>query len=347
MAPPRRSTLKDVALEAGVSATTVSVILNGARSATRVSESTRARIEAAAKRLDYRPNAAARGLLRQRMDTIGVAASIPSSELNLYFLALLNGILETAARRDQNVTVFSVADWQDSGDGARLRRLCDGRVDGLILIGSTITTDDADQLRRLTPCVTIHGDAPLPGIWALDIDDRQGALLAVAHLIERGHRRIFHLTGTLALVGARARLDGYRQAHADAGIPVDESLILPGQYTRVSGQEAGRRLIEEDRLGPLPTAVFCASDAIAGGLMDVLSAHGLRVPDDISVVGFDDTLDARMTTPSLTTIRQPFHTLGNTAVERLLAVLNGTLPGEGYDCFPLELVVRGSTAFRS
>lgn len=341
--PTRRATIKDIAREVGVSTTTVSVILNGARSATRVSESTRTRIEEAARQLGYRPNAAARGLLRQRMDTIGVAASIGASEMNLYFLEVFNGILGAAAHQDQNVTVFSIADWQDSHDEERLRRLCDGRIDGLILIGPTFTEENAERLRRLTPCVTIHADKSLAGMWSLDVDDENGAYLAVRHLIDQGHRRIFHLTGTLESRGARDRLAGYRRAHAEAGLPVEESRILPGYFTRFSGRESGERLVAQRLLQPFPTAVFCASDAIAMGLIDALHDHAIRVPDDISVVGFDDTLDARMTTPQLTTIRQPFQKLGNLAVERLLTIRDGSLAQEGRDILPLELVLRHST----
>jgi LacI family transcriptional regulator len=295
---------------------TVSVVLNGARSATRVSDATRTRIVEAAERLHYRPNAAARGLQRRRMDTIGVVATIDGGELNLYFLEVLNGILETAVQHGQNTTVFSVPNFAEGED--RILEFADGRVDGLVFIGALFTPTFAETLHARLPYVAIHGEGIPPHLYNLTVNDEGGAYTITRHLIGLGHRRILHLTGSMNLEGARARLAGYRRALEEADIPYDSSLVLPGAFWTGSGRERMNGLLATRGGEPLPTAAFCASDAIATGCMEALTAHGLRVPDDMSIVGFDNTLNARMTTPPLTTMRQPFREMGHRAVELLL-----------------------------
>jgi LacI family transcriptional regulator len=339
-------TLQDVAREAGVSAMTVSVVLNGARSATRVSDATRTRIMEAAARLRYRPNAAARGLQRRRMDTLGLVAVVDGGELNLYFLEVLNGILEAAAKRGQNTTVFSVPQWEGSEE--RILEFADGRVDGLLFIGPLLTPEFSHTLHMRLPFVALHGDGIPPEMYNITVDDEGGAYAITRYLIERGHRHIAHLTGSLELSGAQKRVVGYRRALTEAGIPVDESLILPGGFWSGSGRERAEALLTPPQAATLPTALFCANDGIASGCMEVLAAHGLRVPDDISVVGFDDALNARMTSPPLTTVRQPFRDMGHHAVDLLLSQLapapEGDMSGARLhsEVFNVELVIRGS-----
>lgn len=341
-------TLQDVAREAGVTAMAASVVLNGATSSTRVSEAARARIVDAAAKLRYRRNAVARGLSRRRLDTLGVVAVIGGGEMNLYFLELLNGILEAASEQNQNTTVFSITGW--SGNESRILGFCDGRVDGMILIAPILTAAFAETLPGCTPVVTSHSHGALPPGYNLDVDNEGGAYAMVRWLIDRGHRRIAHFPGALDLSGARLRLAGYRRALDEAGIPADDSLILPGHFNSESGKQRMTALLERPDPGAhsLPTAVFCASDTIACGCIEALGERGLRVPDDISIAGFDDTLTARMTIPPLTTVRQPFRRMGRRAVELLLAQICGEPGAEpGGDAprteiFEAELVVRGS-----
>ncbi len=353
-----------------MTAMTVSVVLNGARSATRVSEATRLRIQEAAVRLHYRPNAVARGLSRRRMDTIGIVSSIINSDedgdLNLYFLEVLNGILEAAAKHGQNTTVFSIRDW--GADESKILQFCDGRVDGLIFVApQRLSPSFAEALQHHTPFVTMHANDLLPRTYNLDIDNEGGAYAAVQYLISQGHTRIAHFPGQLKFQGAQQRLSGYRRALTEANIPFDPSLILEGEYNTVSGKERATRLLTECRINPLPTAIFCASDDIAAGCLEVIISQGIRVPEDISLVGFDDVLTARMTTPPLTTVKQPFRRLGNRAVEMLMPqILNGIVPNIGAtensedsaflsesgaaagtdaphtEVFDVELVIRGS-----
>lgn len=344
-------TLQDVAEQAGVSAMMASVVLNGARSSTRVSEATRARITEAAARLGYRRNAAALGLSRRQMDTIGVAAVVDGREINLYFLEVINGILEGATEHAQNTTVFSIPSWTDHD---RLLNCCDGRIDGLILIAPEFTPAFAQELARHTAYVTLHSNVQPPALNNLEVDNAGGAYAIVQHLIAMGHRRILHLSGGYVNVDSLQRLAGYRRALEDAGIPIDESLIIDCGFSVSLGRHHMGALLEKSYAQPLPTAVFCASDAIAFGCIEALNSRNIRVPEDISVAGFDDSLLARMTRPPLTTVRQPLRKMGRCAVERLLQLTRSKqalaeseeVPGSdvGSEVFAVEIVIRESVS---
>jgi len=339
------TTLRDVAKEAGVSAMTVSVVMNGTNSQTRVSETTRERVREVASRLRYRPNAVAQGLSRRCLDTIGVVAEIDGTELNLYFLEVLNGILHSARDHGQNTTVLSVESWEK--EEHRIAKFCDGRVDGIIFIGPILSPQFAELVAHHVPFVTIHSNSPLDDAQNLESDDESGAYRIVKYLIDHGHRRIVHFRGNNGLRGAHLRCLGFRRALEEADIQYSEDLVFPGRFEAASGRERARQLLAGGRES-LPTAIFCANDTIAFGCMEVLGESGLCVPQDISVVGFDDTLLARMTSPPLTTIRQPVREIGQRAVDLLLLkVAKQKLSESGpsaasVEVFPVELVVRGS-----
>jgi len=341
----RAATLSDVGREAGVSAMAASAVLNGARTSSRISPETRERIEEAALRLQYRPNAAARALANRRMDTIGVATVFGSRELNPYFLEVFNGILETAALHEQNTTVFTLHDWHRGA--ARLPGWCDGRIDGLILIAPTLTSEAAKILPGHTPFVAIHANVELPNVVNIETDEERGAYEVVRFLVSEGHQRILHVSGEAGLVGSDRRLRGYKRALASAHIGVDESLIIPAGFCSDDGYRAMRTWLQNHSGELLPHAVFCVSDGVATGCLEALSEVGLRVPDDISVAGFDDTLSARTTLPQLTTVRQPLRAMGNRAVEVLLDRIHRQSIGDRQltdksIVFPVELVTRAS-----
>ncbi|MBK9991743.1 MAG: LacI family DNA-binding transcriptional regulator [Verrucomicrobia bacterium] len=338
----RAATLSDVGREAGVSAMAASAVLNGARTSSRISPETRERIEEAALRLQYRPNAAARALANRRMDTIGVATVFESRELNPYFLEVFNGILETAALHEQNTTVF---DWQRGA--AKLPGWCDGRIDGLILIAPTLTSEAAKVLPGHTPFVAIHANVELPNVVNIETDEERGAYEVVRFLISQGHKRILHVSGVAGLVGSDRRLRGYKRALASAHIGLDNALIIPAGFCSDDGYRAMRSWLQQHAGELLPHAVFCVSDGVATGCLEALSEVGLRVPDDISVAGFDDTLSARTTLPQLTTVRQPLRAMGNRAVEVLLDRIHRQNTGdkqltEKSIVFPVALVTRAS-----
>jgi LacI family transcriptional regulator len=322
MAQPVRSgsrkkaaTLADVGREAGVSAMAASSVLNGARTTTKMSEQATSRVLEAAARLGYRPNETARALASRRMNTIGVAATLLGTEPNLYFLEVFNGVLQGAAARGQNTTVFTLGGWDDAV--ARISSFCDGRIDGLILIAPLLDSDAFASLPLHTPIVTIHANRQITGVVNFESDERDGAMQVVSRLLASGHRRILHVAGPQGSTGADRRIEGYLQAHAAAGVEVTPDHLVRAAYTFEAGRRATESWLDRHRGSELPHAVFGASDAIALGSMDALRSRGYHVPGDVSVVGFDDTLLAR--TSNLATVRQPLQQLGHQAAELLIA----------------------------
>jgi LacI family transcriptional regulator len=311
----KAATLADVGREAGVSAMAASAALNGARTTTKVSEETRLRVLQAAERLRYRPDETARALTHRRMNTIGVVATLLGSEPNLYFLELFNGVLRGAAAAGQNTTVFTLDGWDDAAQ--RIARFCDGRIDGLILVAPMMQEDPSTWLPAHTPVVSIHANHTIAGVVNHESDEEAGAFDAVSRLIQLGHRHILHVGGPAGSTGADRRLQGYRRAHEAAGIPLPSEPVVRDAYTFEAGRGAMESWLQRHRGEELPQAVFAASDAIALGCIDALAARSLRVPDQISVVGFDDTLLAR--TSRLATVRQPLQQLGRQAAETLLS----------------------------
>ena len=345
--PHKAATLVDVGRAAGVSAMAASAVLNGARTSARISEETRQRIVAAAAKLQYRPNAMARALATQRMNTIGVAAVIHGG-VNHYFMEIFTGILAAAARLEQNTTVFALHDW--SRDTLRLQGFCDGRIDGLILIAPVLQPHES-VLPTHTPFVSIHANSAMPNVVNVESDEEHGAWEAVRHLLAQGHRRIMHIAGPAGLVGADRRVAGYRRALAGSRIPFDEELLVPSFFEADHARDAMRKWLKKHAGELLPHAIFCASDDMAIGCMEALAEAGLRVPDDISVVGFDDTLVARTTVPQLTTVQQPFLAMGAEAVELLLARIahhkgTGAAASPKPVVFPTKLIQRASVGPR-
>jgi len=319
----KASTLADVGREAGVSAMAASAVLNGARTTSRISEETRSRVLEAAQRLHYRPDETARALAYRRMNTIGIVATLLGSEPNLYFLEIFNGVLQGAAAAGQNTTVFTLGGWD--GAAQRIARFCDGRIDGLILVAPMLEDDPSTWLPPHTPVVSIHANHEIAGVVNLESDEEAGAFQAVSRLLELGHRRILHVGGPVGSTGADRRIEGYLGAHKAAGIvPLDDH-VLRDAYTFEAGRSAMESWLQRHRGDELPQAVFAASDAIALGCIAALSARGLRVPADVSVIGFDDTLLAR--TSRLATVRQPLQQLGRQAAETLLSRIEAR-PGD-------------------
>jgi LacI family transcriptional regulator len=315
------ATLADVGREAGVSAMAASAVLNGAKTSSRIADDTRERILAAAAKLRYRPNATARALAHRRMNTLGVATTLARGELNQYFLEVFNGVIEAAAEAGQNTTVFALADWQQGAE--RIPAICDGRIDGLILLAPLLDRSAAGLLPDHTPLVSVHANCELPGVANLESDDEAGAYAMVSRMIGLGHRRILHMAGPATALGAQRRVAGYRRAHAEAGLPVLPDHVVHGAFSA----DAGRRLLSDWLQGHrgelLPQAVFAGNDAVAMGALDTLRSLGLQVPADLSLAGFDDTLLAR--TARLATVRQPLRELGHRAVQLLVARIDAKL----------------------
>jgi LacI family transcriptional regulator len=308
------ATLADVGREAGVSIMAASAVLNGAKTSSRISAETRTRIMAAAEKLSYRANATARALVDRRMNAIGVATTLSRNELNQYFLEVFNGVIEAADEFNQNTTVFSVPDWQ--AGASRIPTICDSRIDGLILLAPLLDAQAARFLPDHTPIVSVHANHELPHVVNLESDEEVGAFEMVRHMLQLGHRRILHVGGPADNIGATRRISGYLGAHAAAGVKSPDDYIIPGFFTTESGRRELEAWLQRHRGEPLPQAIFAASDAIAIGCLDTLSARGLRTPADISVAGFDGTMLAR--SAHLATVRQPLREMGHRAVRLLL-----------------------------
>jgi len=339
-------TLADVGRDVGVSAMAVSAVINGTKTSSRISEETRQKILEAAARLNYRPNMAARSLVSRRMNTLGVTTVFGGNQLNLYFLEVFDGIMAAANRHDQNITVFTLADWQHMD---RISRFCDGRIDGMILVAPMIERELVGQLPTSVPFVSLHSNEPIPGVIDLESDENEGSYQMVKHLIQEGHRRILVLVGPGNRTGSSRRLAGYRQALLDSGIVYDADLVIETDYTMDTARQRLRDWMDAHRNEVIPDAVFCVNDLVAVACIETLGEYGYRVPDDISVCGFDDTLVARTT--HLSSVRQPLGEMGGRAVDILVEQIDAHLAQNdrmeretrSTILFPTQPVVRAST----
>lgn len=311
-----------------------SALNGGRRGSARVSAETRERVLAAAEQLQYRPNATARALANQRTNAIGFVANYLGEEPNLYFLEVFSGVIQGATAAGQTTAVFTLSDW----DKARthLPALCDGRVDGLILLGPRLKDDGSAWLPQHTPMVSVQSDRALSGVANVESDDEVGACEMVRHLLELGHRRILHIGGPLEYSGSNRRVEGYLRAHAEAGVKPAAGHVVRSPLTIDGGRAALHEWLLRHRGRPLPDAVFGGNDAIAFGCMEVLRGRGLRVPEDVSVVGYDHTLMARWV--HLATVRQPLHEIGRRAAEVLLERIEAFRRGEP-PAGPLNIVL--------
>lgn len=335
---PSRPRIVDVARAAGVSTATVSRVLSHPGL---VSSKTRDDVLAAVEATGYRINRAARNLRRQQ--TGGIVVLVPHLA-NPFFSSILSGIARVASSADLNVFV---ADTQEpKGADRRIADYLDlNRADGLIVLDGTLPEtvfEGSGHPPVVFACEWIDGhDYP-----AVTIDNREGAAMATGHLIALGHTRIGHLTGPPGNVLTRERLSGFRKALARRSIAPRAEWFFEGDFTLASGIEGARHWLALERR---PTAVFCASDAMACGFMSELNRHGVVVPRDVSVVGFDDIEIAAHFIPPLTTIRQPRAMIGERAAEMLIGRIQEAEPRQtgdaasASDTLPLELVVRGST----
>ena len=330
MNAPRPPAMHDVAALAGVSHQTVSRVLNNHPS---VREQTRERVLAAIAELGYRRNTAARTLVTRRSDVIGVVTS--GSALFGPTSTLI--AIERAARdAGLYVSVATVARWGAEPVSEVLEHFMAHGVDGAIVVAAHDEAVEAVRgFREQVPLVMV-GPKGLPApLLSVAVDQYAGAHMAVRHLVELGHGDIVHLAGPTDWFDARARIQGWQDALAEHGLRADR--LVPGTWSADRGYEVGQELLA----GELPTAVFAANDQLALGLLRAFAEAGVRVPDDVSVVGFDDVDGSAHFHPPLTTVRQEFGPLGRRCLELLRAAIAGELV-EG-DLIEPSLVVRASS----
>lgn len=335
------TTLEEVALRAGVSRATVSRVVNGSP---KVSPDVRRAVESAIAELGYVPNRAARSLVTRRSDSIGVVITEPSGRLfsDPFFPRILRGISAALNARDLQLVLLmpsGAADTERTAD-----YLGAGHVDGALLV--SLHGDDPlpDRIARAgIPFVV--GGRPLrtPAATFVDVDNRGGARSAVEHLVAGGRRVIATISGPIDMGAGVDRLAGYREALTDAGLGVDPTLEIAGDFTQDSGAAAMETLLARR---PDIDAVFAASDLMAAGAMATLDAAGRRIPQDVAVVGYDDSPVATTLQPRLTSVRQPIEEMGAEMARLLVDAVDGRETVQRRVILATELVRRASSAGR-
>ncbi|NRQ33034.1 LacI family DNA-binding transcriptional regulator [Nonomuraea sp. NN258] len=324
--------MADVAREAGVSHQTVSRVLNDHPN---VSPDTRARVEAAIKRLGYRRNLVARALVTRTTRTLGVV----SFDTTLYGPAsTIYGIEQAARTAGYFVSIVSLKTIDSAGVRDAVGYLTEQGVDGVVVVAPQRSAARAlESLPSGTPVVAVEG-THTADMSVVSIDQVAGARLATEHLLGLGHETVWHVGGPLDWLETEGRIEGWRGVLEAAGRPVPDP--LPGDWSPRSGYEAGKTLAAM----PGVTAVFVANDQMALGVLRALSEQGVRVPEQISIVGFDDIPESEFFSPPLTTVRQDFAALGRQCIQVLLRQLEAGPAAQEHLVVPPGFVVRSSTA---
>ena len=335
----QRSTSRDVARLAGVSRTTVSLVLNEVPGI-RISEITRLRVLEASRELNYYPDNAGRNLVSGKSNTLGLV--LQQSPEQVFTDALLPQVLlgiEQTILLDGFKVLLKLLKPEDKTGYMRL--INENHVDGLILSGPRQDDSEIIHLHETGFPIMLMGQLPGCGIPYVDIDAETGATWAVQHLISLGHQRIAMITNaSLQYTSAQQRHSGYLKALHQAGLDPDDSFLQEGSYTPASGYVAMEKLLESS---PIPTAVFIASDVVAIGAILAIKRRGLRIPEDIALVGFDDIPLAEYFDPPLTTIHIPAYGLGWAAGERLVRLIKMEKLDMQGELLEAELIIRQSS----
>lgn len=302
--------MDDVAAEAGVSRALVSLVMRGSP---KVSEARRVRVLEAAERLEYRPNAMARGLASSRTRTVGVLLN----DLHNPFFADIAGGIESLASELGYQVLLGTGRRHPGRERSIVDALRDYRVDGLILVSPRLPAADLEATARRIPTVVIGRDPTVPDLDTLMIDEQVGVRAVVTYLAGLGHRDIVHVTGGDGAGGA-ARVACFHACMQEAGLGPGRA--IPGDFTEDAGVEAAQTILAG---GTLPTAVFAANDLTAAGMMDTFVRAGLRIPGDLSLVGYDNIYIAGLRQLSLTTVNQPRVAMGRQALELLIERIAG------------------------
>jgi DNA-binding LacI/PurR family transcriptional regulator len=338
----KRVTMRQIAKAAGISRTTVSFVLNNVPGVN-ISTETRQRILEVARELNYIPDSAAQSLSRGRAGAIALVLRQSSHQVigDAFLAPVVQGV--AAATKDSGYYVL-IEPLDPANTTATYGNLVRSRrADGILLSGPRLDDEELPRVYAENIPVVMMGQLPGTDIPFVDVDNVQGASKAVVHLLELGHRRIACITNaSLAYTSSRDRLEGYRLAVEQAGIAYDQSLVRLGDFTDESGARAMNDLLENCK--PLPTAVFAASDVVALGALSAIHFAGLRIPEDIALVGFDDIPLAQYVDPPLTTVRLPAYGLGWGAGQMLMRLIADPVEVKETRVFlDTEMIVRESS----
>jgi LacI family transcriptional regulator len=333
-------TIKEVAQLAGTSPAAVSATLSGRTSNIRVGAVTKERIYAAAAQLGYLSNPVARSLATGKTKVVGVMLPYVEAfaDHDPFCAQITNGIIQEVIRDQYNVMLYTGSGVEG---GSMAASAVDSRVDGIVLV---LPAPDcavfAKCETRHIPYVSILREEA-PGTYSVNSDDKEGGRLATEHLISLGHKRIAHLVGAENISTSPARLSGYSEAMAKGGLVVDSKLVVQAGFDWRRGYMATNVLLDLPKKEQ-PTAIFAANDLCAEGALRALREAGRSVPDDMAIVGYDDTWFASMTHPALTTVRMPIVEMGALAVRMLVDLVEGRPIPTPHPVLPVSLTVRNS-----
>ncbi|MFZ3589410.1 catabolite control protein A [Bacillus sp. DJP31] len=328
-------TIYDVAREANVSMATVSRVVNGNPN---VKPSTRKKVSEAIDRLGYRPNAVARGLASKKTTTVGVI--IPDIA-SIFFAELARGIDDIATMYKYNI-ILSNSDQNKEKEFHLLNTMLGKQVDGIVFMGGNITEAHVEEFKKspvpIVLAATIERSQQIPTV---NIDYKQAAFDAVIGLLEKGHTEVAFVSGPLHdLINLEEKLEGYRKALTSKGIEYCEEFVVEGDYSYDSGIEAYEKLSE---LPKLPSAVFVATDEMALGVIHGAQDAGKSIPNDLEIIGFDNTRLATMVRPQLTTVVQPMYDIGAVAMRLLTKLMNKEKVEDHIVVLPHRIEYRNST----
>ncbi|MCE9559862.1 MAG: LacI family transcriptional regulator [Armatimonadetes bacterium] len=331
-------TIKDIAQQLKISVSTVSYALNGGPRS--VPDDVKKRVLALARELNYRPNRIARSMVTGRTHTIGVVPPEVTEDVFLspYLHLALNGIANEARKHKQDILLFTRYNETDSEEMVSV--LLDGRIDGVVFIAPHFNHKNVEMATSLhMPCVTVSG-APLEGVASFTVNNKVGMKAAMQHLYDLGHRKIGHIAGRDDMPDAILRLEAYREFIQSHDLPFHERWVGYGEFKINEGRDAMRKIMSQ---ADCPTAITCGNDEMAIGALHEALQMGLRVPQDVSIVGFDMSQASTDAVLPLTTVRQPVTDLSVAAVKALMIFIEGGPSPETFILNP-ELVVRASTA---
>lgn len=332
MQPSLRPTIRDVAARAGVSVATVSKVINNRYG---VAADTFAKVMKVIEETGYQASLVAQSLRNRRTNVIGILVA----DVEPFSAELLKGAADAIRRSGFEMVVYSAGGL--SGDHAGWERRYLSRLSGTLIDGAVVVTPSVVDVNYGSPVVAVDPHTGSSDLPTIDSDNVSGAELAVEHLLSLGHRRIGMLTGRPDLQSTRLRERGFRQAMAKAGAAVRKKWILPGDYDSDRSASAATAMLAAPSR---PTALFAANDTSAMAALGAAAALGLKVPQQLSIVGFDNIPESATTTPALTTVAQPIREMGMAAVDMLLTLIRGGTPAQTHLTFPTRLITRGSTA---